>query len=312
MEMAPDLAVFLVTAIVALTDKVPRVGEQFILSTSEGHIRGRLTSVALLLPGAISAPERTPQPHWSQLVSLEIEISGLAFAGPLCEGRTVRVDLQEFATGKPIAAGLTVDCRPGYADRPNHSPALPGGGLTIWLTGLSGAGKTTIAERLEQRLRAGSRVENLDADMVRTHICRGLGFTRDDRIENVRRLALLAGFIAETGAIVLVSAISPYRAARDEARSLLGAFLEVYVNAPLWICEGRDVKGLYRKARRGEIQAFTGIDDPYEPPLHADIECRTDLESIEESVEKVLAAVERHGERRLRASGFVGAGIQEG
>lgn len=161
-------------------------------------------------------------------------------------------------------------------------------GVTIWLTGLSGAGKTTITHELEEKLReAGYSLEVLDGDIVRTNLTKGLGFSKEDRDENIRRIGFVANLLTRHGVIVLVSAISPYREIRDEVRQRIGNFLEVFVNAPLEVCEARDVKGLYQRARKGEIKAFTGIDDPYEPPLDPEVECRTDLETLEESVAKV-------------------------
>ncbi len=166
-------------------------------------------------------------------------------------------------------------------------------GLTVWFTGLSSAGKTSISQVLQAVLQAeGHRVEWLDGDAVRRHLSRDLGFSAADRNENIRRIGKLAAEFTRQGAIVLVSAISPYRAARDEARRAIGNFLEVWVRAPLEVCERRDVKGLYRRARRGEVENVTGIDDPYEPPLAPEVECRTDLETLEQSVAKVRAAVE--------------------
>lgn len=161
-------------------------------------------------------------------------------------------------------------------------------GVTIWLTGLSGAGKTTITKALEEKLREGNySLEVLDGDIVRTNLTKGLGFSKEDRDENIRRIGFVANLLTRHGVIVLVSAISPYREIRDEVRQRIGSFIEVYVNAPLAVCESRDVKGLYERARKGEIKAFTGIDDPYEPPLNPEVECRTDLEELEESVNKV-------------------------
>ncbi|WP_051344301.1 adenylyl-sulfate kinase [Alicyclobacillus herbarius] len=169
-------------------------------------------------------------------------------------------------------------------------------GVTVWLTGLSGAGKTTLSQCLAHKLRlCGCKVEVLDGDAVRKTLTKGLGFSREDRVENVRRIAYVAHLLTRNGVIVLVSAISPYRVARDEARQLIGDFVEVYVNAPLKVCEQRDVKGLYKRARAGEIAHYTGVDDPYEPPLHPDVECRTHLECVEESAEKVLAKVRALG-----------------
>jgi adenylylsulfate kinase len=134
-------------------------------------------------------------------------------------------------------------------------------------------------------------VEVLDGDVMRKHLCKDLGFSEADRKENVRRIAQVAKLLTHHGKIVLVAAISPYRSGREEARSSIGDFIEVYVNAPLTVCEKRDPKGLYHKARLGMIHGFTGIDDPYEAPLSPDVECFTSVESPKESCDKVMAAV---------------------
>lgn len=169
-------------------------------------------------------------------------------------------------------------------------------GVTVWFTGLSGSGKTTISQAVEERLRAeGFRVESLDGDVVRQNLTKGLGFSKGDRDENIRRIGFVAHLLTRNGVAVLVSAISPYREIRGEVRRRIGDFVEVYVNAPLEICEQRDVKGLYQKARAGQIKGFTGIDDPYEPPLEPEVECRTDQESIPDSVTKVLRALQGYG-----------------
>lgn len=169
-------------------------------------------------------------------------------------------------------------------------------GVTVWFTGLSGAGKTTIRMALEQKLRSrGLKLEVLDGDIVRQNLTKGLGFSKEDRDENIRRIGFVSHLLTRNGVMVMVSAISPYRAIRDEVRARIGDFVEVYVNAPLDVCEKRDVKGLYKRARAGEIKQFTGIDDPYEPPLNPEIECRTDLESLDESVEKVLTRLQEMG-----------------
>ncbi|NEN95669.1 MAG: adenylyl-sulfate kinase [Moorea sp. SIO1F2] len=166
-------------------------------------------------------------------------------------------------------------------------------GVTVWLTGLSGAGKTTITKALEEKLNAkGCKPEVLDGDIVRQNLTKGLGFSKEDRDENIRRIGFVAHLLTRNGVIVLVSAISPYREIREEVRQRIGDFVEVYVNAPLKVCEGRDVKGLYKRARDGEIKNFTGIDDPYEPPLNPEVECRTDQEELSESVDKVLKKLE--------------------
>jgi adenylylsulfate kinase len=169
-------------------------------------------------------------------------------------------------------------------------------GVTVWFTGLSGAGKTTIRIALEQKLRAQNlKVEVLDGDIVRQNLTKGLGFNKEDRDENIRRIGFVSHLLTRNGVIVLVSAISPYRNIREEVRERIGDFIEVYANAPLAVCESRDVKGLYKRARAGEIKQFTGIDDPYEPPLNPEVECRTDQETLEESVAKVWAELEKRG-----------------
>jgi adenylylsulfate kinase len=169
-------------------------------------------------------------------------------------------------------------------------------GVTVWLTGLSGAGKTTISKFIEQELQTrGYKVESLDGDIVRQYLTKGLGFSKEDRYENIRRICFVSQLLTRNGVIVLVSAISPYRDLRDEVRNCIGDFVEVYVNAPLAVCEQRDVKGLYQKARSGAISNFTGINDPYEIPLQPDVECRTDMENVSESATKVLKKLEELG-----------------
>jgi adenylylsulfate kinase len=166
-------------------------------------------------------------------------------------------------------------------------------GVTVWFTGLSGAGKTTICQALEQELRIqGYKLEVLDGDLIRENLTKGLGFSKADRDENIRRIGFVAQLLTRNGVIVLVSAISPYRDIREEVRQKIGDFVEVYVSAPLDVCEKRDVKGLYKRARAGEIKNFTGIDDPYEPPLNPEVNCRTDQETLEESLAKVWQKLE--------------------
>ncbi len=169
-------------------------------------------------------------------------------------------------------------------------------GVTIWFTGFSGAGKTTITQALAKELVARAvNFEILDGDIVRQNLTKGLGFSKEDRDENIRRIGFVSHLLTRNGVIVLVSAISPYRAIREEVRQKIGDFVEVFVNAPLAVCEGRDVKGLYQRARAGEIKGFTGIDDPYEPPENPEVECRTDLEELSDSVAKVLNKLEQLG-----------------
>lgn len=182
-----------------------------------------------------------------------------------------------------------------YSDRATI-PNTKQRGVTIWFTGLSGAGKTTIGQAVEKELRSlGYKVTMLDGDTMRQTLCKDLGFSKADREENVRRIGEVASRLTSQGAIALVCVISPYRSQRAAMRQYIGDFIEVYVNAPLSVCEQRDMKGLYKKARAGEIQHFTGINDPYEPPLHPDIECKTDCETIVESATKVLAKIRNLG-----------------
>jgi adenylylsulfate kinase len=162
-------------------------------------------------------------------------------------------------------------------------------GAVIWFTGLSGSGKTTIAQVVEDRLvDAGVPVETLDGDIVRENLSKGLGFSKQDRDINIRRIAFVAHLLQRNGVFVITAAISPYRAVRDEARAMIKDFVEVFADAPIEVCEQRDVKGLYAKARAGEIKGFTGVDDPYEPPTSPEVVCRTDRESVEGSAQKVL------------------------
>ncbi len=162
-------------------------------------------------------------------------------------------------------------------------------GCVIWFTGLSGSGKTSIAHVVEEKLLdAGVPVEILDGDVVRENLSKGLGFSKEDRDTNIRRIAFVAHLLQRNGTFVITAAISPYRAIRDEARAMIKDFVEVFADAPLEVCESRDVKGLYAKARAGEIKGFTGIDDPYEAPEHAEVVCKTDKESVEESAQKVI------------------------
>jgi adenylylsulfate kinase len=195
---------------------------------------------------------------------------------------------------KPFNTQTTPETRPAQIPvAPPWQISQPG--LTVWFTGLSGAGKTTLATALGHRLRrADVPTIVLDADVLRQGFCAGLGFSRDDRTENVRRIAALAARLSQSGTVVLVAAIAPYRDVRLAARERIGSFLEVYVNAPLQTCVQRDPKGLYARALAGEIPHFTGISDPYEEPLSPDIECRTDIHTIDACISTLLAHIDRY------------------
>jgi len=197
-------------------------------------------------------------------------------------------------------------------------------GFTLWFTGLSGSGKTTLAKMVEAELRSrGMKVERLDGDIVRQSLSRDLGFTKEDRDKNIERVTFVAKLLTRNDVVVITSFISPYREKRAEARREIGRFVEVYCKCPLEVLIERDVKGLYSKALRGEIENFTGVSDPYEEPENPEIVVETDKETPEESFRKIIAWLEGHGyippkeqgyyseeeeelvEERLRALGYI-------
>ncbi len=209
-------------------------------------------------------------------------------------GTQVREDY--LATGKRLPEWFT---RPETAEilAQSHPPRHQQG-FCVWFTGLSGAGKSTIAEILTSLLlEHGRQVTLLDGDVVRTHLSRGLGFSREDRDTNILRIGFVAGEIARHNGVSVCAAISPYRAARNENRKLVGdeRFIEVYVNTPLEVCERRDTKGMYARARRGEIKGFTGIDDPYEPPVDPEIELHTTSKTPLENAREIIAYLQQQG-----------------
>ena len=169
-------------------------------------------------------------------------------------------------------------------------------GFTLWFTGMSGAGKSTISHLIEQRLREmGAKVEVLDGDVVRTNLSKGLGFSKEERDINIRRIGFVCELLSRNGVIAIAAAISPYRTVRDEVRSRIANFVEVYVECPVEVLAERDVKGLYKKALAGEIPQFTGITDPYEPPLSPEVTVNSSKEAPEESVARIWATLENLG-----------------
>ncbi len=170
-------------------------------------------------------------------------------------------------------------------------------GATVWFTGLPSSGKSTIAHNVEKRLREkGCKVEVFDGDVIRKNLCSDLGFSKEDRDTNIKRIAFVCKLMTRNDVVAIAAAISPYRETRDYARAEVGKdFLEVYVRAPLSVCKERDVKGLYKKALAGEIKGFTGIDDPYEEPLNPELTLHTDKESEEESIQRVMGELEKRG-----------------
>jgi sulfate adenylyltransferase len=213
-------------------------------------------------------------------------------------GTQVREDY--LSNGKPLPAWFT---RPEVAEilAETHPPRHRQGSC-IWFTGLSGAGKSTTAEVLTVLLlEHGRQVTLLDGDVVRTHLSKGLGFSKEDRDTNIRRIGFVAAEIVRHGGIVVCAAVSPYRATRNDVRTMVGPehFVEVFVDTPLEVCEARDIKGMYAKARRGEITGFTGIDDPYEPPLHAEITLNTVQQTPEDNARRILDYLLQHGFVRM-------------
>ncbi len=166
-------------------------------------------------------------------------------------------------------------------------------GFTLWFTGMSGAGKSTLSGLLETRLREiGAKVEVLDGDIVRQYLSKGLGFSREDRDENIRRIGFVCELLSRNGVIAIAAAISPYRAVREEVRARIPNFIEVFMECPVEVLTARDVKGLYKKALAGELPQFTGISDPYEPPLSPEVTVNSSIETPDESLAKILAALE--------------------
>ena len=170
-------------------------------------------------------------------------------------------------------------------------------GFTLWFTGLSGSGKSAVADRVANRLEEehDHLVERLDGDIVRQHLTKDLGFNKEDRDTNIERVSFVAKLLSRNGISVLASFISPYKARRKKTREMVTNFIEVHVHCPVSICEERDVKGLYKKARKGEIDNFTGISDPYEEPENPEIKLNTHKETVDESVQKVMGYLEDNG-----------------
>jgi adenylyl-sulfate kinase len=170
-------------------------------------------------------------------------------------------------------------------------------GFTVWFTGLSGAGKTTVSRLVEKELRTrGYKVEVLDGDVVRENLSKGLGFSKEDRDTNIRRIGFVCEILSRNDVIAIAAAISPYRAIRDENRARVGGrFVEVYCACPLDVLAERDVKGLYKKAMRGEIKNFTGVDDPYEAPENPEVVFESDKETPEQSAAKIIIELEKLG-----------------
>ncbi len=236
--------------------------------------------------------------QFNEIGEVQMDLHNPIFCDPYEQNRaTGSFIVIDPVNNDTVAAGMIVEAAAAQAGEGLDESAAGSRiarqqGLTVWFTGLSGAGKTTICRTVATELLAhGLRVEVIDGDVIRNYLCKDLGFSKQDRDENIRRIAFVSQLLTRNGTVVLVSAISPYRAGRNEARRTIGDFMEIYVSTPLSVCELRDPKDLYKRARSGEIHGFTGIDDPYEPPLAPEILCNTDRESTRESSSKIVSAV---------------------
>jgi bifunctional enzyme CysN/CysC len=280
-----------------------RVGDTLPLRLGTQEAEARLVAVSRVLDAvtldASLAPASEVKRH--EVAELRLRVRRpIAFdAG----GKIPALGRFVLMRGRRIAGGGVIDSAVREdAGRDDTLPVTPASrttllghrGAVLWLTGLSGAGKSTLSTALEQRLfRAGILPAIVDGDVLRAGLCKGLGFSDADRKENIRRAAEAALLLAEAGAVVITALISPFRADRqlvaEVGRARGVPFAEVFVNAPLAECERRDVKHLYARARAGELPTFTGIDSPYEAPFAPTLELRTDLESVEQSLEKLFA-----------------------
>jgi bifunctional enzyme CysN/CysC len=281
----------------------------YLLKHTTRQVCANVRSVRHVLDIRTLDPGPAAELKLNDIAEVEIETHQPIFFDPYRKNRaTGSFILIDMISNRTVAGGMILERTNSGTDTSVRAAQGPEGtprlgtrvsgpshrGLTVWFTGLSASGKTTLCRAVYERLAArGCRLELLDGDTVRKHLSKGLGFSREDRNENIRRIGFVAGLLTRNGVIALAAAISPYRAVRDEVRASIGDFVEVYVNAPLEVCESRDPKGLYRQARAGRLPAFTGIDDPYEPPLRPEVECRTDRETLEECTAKVLAAIDR-------------------
>ena len=296
----PRLSTNITSQVIWLSHKPMQVGQRYLVKHTTKVVCGRISQLDHKIDVNTLAQLRAESLQLNEIGLVQIDLHNPIFCDPYQTNRnTGSFIVIDPSNNDTVAAGMIVAAVPDrtseVADTSIGSDVNRKQGLTVWFTGLSGAGKTTISRSVATELLAlGLQVEVIDGDVIRHHLCKDLGFSKTDRDENIRRIAFVSQLLTRNGTVVLVSAISPYRATRAAARLSIGDFLEVYVNTPLSVCEIRDAKLLYQRARAGEITGFTGIDDPYEPPLEPEIVCNTAEESTRESASKVVAAVLRY------------------
>ena len=267
------------------------VGRPYLVKHTTRYVCGSAVKLAGVIDPVTLERRASDRLMLNEFAEVEIETHQPLYADVYADNRvTGSFILVEPISNETVAAGMIAG---DLASRPTGANAATSHGLAVWFTGLSSAGKSSISQAVYEKLWAkGHKVELLDGDAIRQHLNKDLGFSKEDRDENIRRIGFMAELLSRNGVIALVAAISPYREVRDEVRARIGNLIEVYVSAPLPVLEQRDVKGIYRRFRAGEIRGVTGIDDPYEPPLSPEVECHTDRETLAQSTEKVIRAVE--------------------
>lgn len=290
-KLEPATAARRITAtLVWLSSRSLLLNARYLMKHTSRTVGGSITAINGRVDIDTFQKIQASELHLNDIGDVEIELRQPIFCDAYSANRNtgsfILIDPTDNST---VAAGMISHIHPdGSWDKQPES----GEGSVVWFTGLSGAGKSTIAREVYNELWArGIKVELLDGDDIRKDLNKDLGFSQQDRAENIRRIGAIAALLARNGVVVLVSAISPYRAGREEARRRFPNFLEVFVNTPLSVCEERDPKGLYRKARAGLIPSFTGLDHPYERPIAPEIECRTNEETLTECTHKVLSAL---------------------
>jgi bifunctional enzyme CysN/CysC len=295
--------------------------KQYIVKHTTQLVKAQVRSIRYRLNVNTLEKTAATELNLNDIGAVVIDTHSPLFFDPYLRNRvTGSFVLIDPASNATVAAGMITGREPAAAEisprqaldksqqdevslaaRPLHK------GFALWLTGMSGSGKSTVSKLIEQRLRAmGAKVEVLDGDVMRTNICKGLGFSREDREENIRRIGFVCELLSRNGVIAIAAAISPYRESRDEVRARIPNFVEIYMNCPTEVLIERDVKGLYRKALSGEIPRFTGISDPYEAPLHPDLMLDSSRETPGESVGRILQYLEEQGLIKFGQSGDVG------